>query len=212
MSEIDRLERALAASEPLSPEKFERAPCYRCGYNGPNYYHPDVHKCALQYHNILDLRSEFQDPANSADEIWKQRRRAEDAERDLAAARAELAMEKDYSSNVRAELEGARANLDQARARLAQAQERIADYETALQFYADKDHFMLSDPDVWDTVSDEPQNFWCDEAGTATVEDGSIARAALAHGVSGKEGDYYRGQMTSEHGSGVTSTESQEGK
>ena len=26
----------------------------------------------------------------------------------------------------------------------------------------------------------EPQNYWCDEAGTATVEDGSIARLALS--------------------------------
>ena len=50
----------------------------------------------------------------------------------------------------------------------------------ALQFYADRGHFMLSDADAWDTVSDEPQNYWCDEAGTATVEDGSVARAALA--------------------------------
>jgi hypothetical protein len=50
----------------------------------------------------------------------------------------------------------------------------------ALKFYADKDHFMLGDPDAWDTVSGEPQNFWCDEEGTATVEDGSVARAAIA--------------------------------
>jgi single-stranded DNA-binding protein len=30
------------------------------------------------------------------------------------------------------------------------------------------------------TVSGEPQNFLCDEAGTATVEDGEVARQVLA--------------------------------
>ena len=50
----------------------------------------------------------------------------------------------------------------------------------ALTFYAEKNHFMLSDESAWDTVSGEPQNLWCDEAGTAIVEDGAIARAALA--------------------------------
>ncbi|MGB3290986.1 MAG: hypothetical protein WBA83_17065 [Burkholderiaceae bacterium] len=56
----------------------------------------------------------------------------------------------------------------------------IARLREALQFYADQDHFIISDDDAWDTVSGEPQNYFCDEAGTATVEDGSIARAALA--------------------------------
>lgn len=50
----------------------------------------------------------------------------------------------------------------------------------ALKFYAKKCHFVLSDESAWDTVSDEPQNYWRDEAGTATVEDGAIARAILA--------------------------------
>ncbi|MCL6470123.1 MAG: hypothetical protein I4O48_17660 [Ralstonia sp.] len=48
-----------------------------------------------------------------------------------------------------------------------------------LRFYAHGHHFGLSDDTAWDTVSGEPQNFWCDEAGTATVEDGSIAKALL---------------------------------
>lgn len=48
----------------------------------------------------------------------------------------------------------------------------------ALMFYAEGDHFTF-DRDAWDTVSDEPQNYWCDEAGTATVEDGTIAKLAL---------------------------------
>lgn len=50
----------------------------------------------------------------------------------------------------------------------------------ALQFYADRSHFLIADDDAWDTVSGEPQNFWCDEAGTATVEDGTVAAMALA--------------------------------
>ena len=54
--------------------------------------------------------------------------------------------------------------------------ERLRD---TLKFYAEGDHFSF-DRDAWDTVSDEPQNFWCDEAGTATVEDGTIAKLALA--------------------------------
>ncbi len=44
---------------------------------------------------------------------------------------------------------------------------------------AEGDHFIF-DRDEWDTVSGEPQNFWCDEAGTATVEDGTIAKLMLA--------------------------------
>ena len=53
------------------------------------------------------------------------------------------------------------------------------DLAAALQWYADGMHFDRSSPDAWDTVSGEPQNWWCDEAGTATVEDGSIAAMTL---------------------------------
>lgn len=49
----------------------------------------------------------------------------------------------------------------------------------ALRYYANGHHMLLSEPDKWDTVSGEPPNFKCDEAGTATVEDGSIAALAL---------------------------------
>lgn len=65
----------------------------------------------------------------------------------------------------------------------APAQEAEANTDSmrkALQFYADGSHFVLSDESAWDTVSGEPLNFWCDEAGTATVEDGSVAKTALA--------------------------------
>jgi len=51
--------------------------------------------------------------------------------------------------------------------------------KNALRFYADQEHLIIADKDAWDTVSGEPGNFLCDEAGTATIEDGSIARCAL---------------------------------
>jgi hypothetical protein len=56
---------------------------------------------------------------------------------------------------------------------------RVTDLLAALQFYAAREHFILSDDNAWDTVSCEPQNWWCDEAGTATVEDGSLAAMTL---------------------------------
>lgn len=54
-----------------------------------------------------------------------------------------------------------------------------ANLRAALKWYADGMHFDKASPDAWDTVSGEPQNWWCDEAGTATVEDGSIAAMTL---------------------------------
>jgi hypothetical protein len=56
---------------------------------------------------------------------------------------------------------------------------RVARLEEALRFYADMEHFLISDDTAWDTVSGEPPNWWCDEAGTATIEDGSFAKAVL---------------------------------
>ena len=63
--------------------------------------------------------------------------------------------------------------------RLTAADERADRLEQALKFYADGDHLLLADPDAWDTCSGEPVNFLHDDAGTASVEDGSIAKAAL---------------------------------
>jgi len=48
-----------------------------------------------------------------------------------------------------------------------------------LRFYANQHHFDRNEPHEWDTVSDEPPNFWCDAAGTATVEDGTVAAKTL---------------------------------
>jgi hypothetical protein len=63
----------------------------------------------------------------------------------------------------------------------------IANLRAALKWYADGKHFSKADPDAWDTVSDEPQNWWCDEAGTAMVEDGSLAAMVLAGKLAGQK-------------------------
>ena len=60
------------------------------------------------------------------------------------------------------------------------AADEIALLRDALKWYADGEHFTKADPNAWDTVSGEPQNWWRDEDGTAMVEDGSLAGMALA--------------------------------
>jgi hypothetical protein len=93
--------------------------------------------------------------------------------------------------------------LEEARARAAAAETReravaevaaqlgrrvaelIADGERlrrGLAFYAQGWHFALSDPLQWDSVSGEPPNFHCDAAGSATIEDGAIAKQVLDGG------------------------------
>ena len=78
-----------------------------------------------------------------------------------------------------------------ANARLAEEVTRMAaqveNLRAALQWYADGLHFDKASPDAWDTVSGEPQNWWCDEAGTATVEDGSIAAMVLRGELTGAQ-------------------------
>jgi len=48
---------AVKSAAPSAPEgghidraRFEKAPCYLCGYNGPGYYQPGTHSCAAKYH------------------------------------------------------------------------------------------------------------------------------------------------------------------
>ena len=69
---------------------------------------------------------------------------------------------------------------------LEAAQKDADALRAALKFYADGDHFNFDDS-AWDTVSDEPQNYWCDEAGTATVEDGTIAKLAINAAIAAQE-------------------------
>ena len=56
LNEQDALRDWIAAA-PSAPEgghidraRFEKAPCYLCGYNGPGYYQPGTHSCAAKYH------------------------------------------------------------------------------------------------------------------------------------------------------------------
>lgn len=77
-------------------------------------------------------------------------------------------------------LRQAARHMEELQAALEKDAARLEALREALRFYAQREHFALSDANAWDTVSGEPQNYWCDDAGTATVEDGTIARAALA--------------------------------
>ncbi len=40
----------IARPQRMDLKRFQKAPCYICGYNGPNYYQPEVHDCAGLYH------------------------------------------------------------------------------------------------------------------------------------------------------------------
>ncbi len=91
---------------------------------------------------------------------------------DLMRLDGQLAVEHQYNKNQHGVMMMAAEKVKELAAENARLRE-------ALKFYAEKDHFVLGDADAWDTVSDEPQNYWCDEAGTATIEDGHFARQAL---------------------------------
>ena len=71
------------------------------------------------------------------------------------------------------------ASRDALQSELTKALERIADLERGLKFYADGDHLLLADHDEWDTCSGEPINWLHDNGGTASVEDGSVAKQIL---------------------------------
>ncbi|WP_137917120.1 hypothetical protein [Hydrogenophaga sp. 2FB] len=62
----------------------------------------------------------------------------------------------------------------------AGAENEDSEMRQALRFYAEGNHFIPVNPDDWESVSGEPGNFLEDEAHTATVEDGTVAKRALA--------------------------------
>lgn len=68
------------------------------------------------------------------------------------------------------------------RAALTAAQARIQQLEEALKFYADGEHYHF-ESDNWDSVSGEPQNILWHSEEPDFIEDGSIAKAALAQQV-----------------------------
>ena len=101
------------------------------------------------------------------------------AQSELAALREELAKAKDdvgIAQRSHGKCQAKREDLQQS---LTAAEQRNATLETALKFYADGDHLLLADPDEWDTCSGEPINWLHDAAGTASVEDGSVAKQAM---------------------------------
>jgi hypothetical protein len=67
------------------------------------------------------------------------------------------------------------------------AADEIANLRLALKWYADGEHFAKTDSNAWDTVSGEPQNWWCDEAGAGMVEDGTLAAKVLAGELTGAQ-------------------------
>lgn len=79
------------------------------------------------------------------------------------------------------------ATCNEAADRVIDLAREVENLRAALQWYADGLHFDKASPDAWDTVSGEPQNWWCDEAGTATVEDGSIAAMVLRGELTGAQ-------------------------
>lgn len=80
---------------------------------------------------------------------------------------------------------GAEDSEDTAQ-RLALVAERDS-LRAALKWYAQGNHFAMAVQDAWDTVSGEPQNWWSDEAGTAMVEDGTMARLVLEGKMTGQQ-------------------------
>lgn len=56
----------------------------------------------------------------------------------------------------------------------------LAQLRAALKFYADRDHYSTEDGSSWDSCSGEPANILWHESEPWFIEDGSIARAALA--------------------------------
>lgn len=79
------------------------------------------------------------------------------------------------------------ATCNEAADRLIDLTREVQSLRAALKWYADGKHFTKADPDAWDTVSGEPQNWWCDEAGTAMVEDGSLAGMVLEGKLTGQQ-------------------------
>ena len=36
---------------------MEEPPCFVCGYNGPEYYQPQTHKCASRHHRLRNYNN-----------------------------------------------------------------------------------------------------------------------------------------------------------
>jgi len=49
---LEQVRQAWAMGTPMDRARFEKAPCYLCGYNGPEYFQPEQHLCAERYHRL----------------------------------------------------------------------------------------------------------------------------------------------------------------
>ena len=97
---------------------------------------------------------------------------------DLQAECAALVNGDEYQAMQRT-LAEVNSRCESLQSQLAEALKDAERLKRGLKFYADGCHFSADgETDTWETVSGEPQNFWCDEAGT-TIEDGGIAKQFL---------------------------------
>jgi hypothetical protein len=84
--------RHLNADETFDRKRFEKAPCYICGYNGAGYYQPGLHRCAAQYHGYkLPIEQVSSDPlANNVDELEYRRQEMTTMGDEIRFQRAEI--------------------------------------------------------------------------------------------------------------------------
>lgn len=78
------------------------------------------------------------------------------------------------------EFERLTAERDALQLLLNAEDERVDVLESALKFYADRDHYSVDDGLNWDSCSGEPASILWHESEPWFVEDGSIARSVLA--------------------------------
>lgn len=102
-----------------------------------------------------------------------------EAAAELARLTAELATAKADRNTYDSAHKTEAANVLRLTAEVGRLRANDARYRAGLKYYADMNHAVFNDENAWDTVSGEPANFWCDEAGTATVEDGTVAKLIL---------------------------------
>ena len=109
--------------------------------------------------------------------------RAERCPQTIETLQAAWDRDQELIDDQRAEIASLKQTVNQLRQKLSapKADDPVkAQLLEALEFYARGDHLVLFDADEWDTCSGEPLNWLHDNAGTASVEDGSLAEAAIA--------------------------------
>jgi|GEM_PF-4246958 len=85
-----------------------------------------------------------------------------------------------YTHADTGELDALRGAYLRAGEREHELRTELAQLRAALKFYADRDHYSTDDGLNWDSCSGEPANILWHESEPWFIEDGAIARAALA--------------------------------